>query len=403
MRATTAENALRAANPVPAGALDGARIADAEAELLDTIEWCSPLDSPPPARRPLRGAPRRGGRARRRLLATGAVAAAVAASLLVTLDGGGSHPGDAVAAYPPVLVRYAANSPLVLLGLAHWHVSYVFESSAREGEMQFLPAGASPRELLRQAQLTWQPRPWHYWPGGTTGQPLGDRARVFRDGSGRHGTTFLAEWRYRGLSVSFRATTGSLAGFDRMLAALRPVDERTWLAALPPSVIRAAERPSEVSRMLAGIPLPPGFRASQIPDAGLTEARYQLGAAVAGTVACRWFAIWAQARLDGDATRARAAVAAMATSPRWPVLRAMRGEGGYPQVLEEYAADMPSGRWHGHSLAQAVTTGLGCPEHGVKIPTIAHPAGRDIAPSVQSQGGAGARQSRGEHRDGARR
>lgn len=401
MRATAVQAALTAANPVPTGTLDAARIADAEAELLDAIEWCSPVDSPRPVRRPVRGAPRRGPGARRLLVAAGAVAL-VAVSLVVTLGGGGERTPDAVA-YPPVLVRDAANSPLVLPELSHWHVSYVFESSAREGEMQFLRDGASERQLWRQAQLTWQPRPWHYWPGGTTAEPLGSRARVFRDGSGRHGTTYLAEWRYHGLSVSFRATTRRLADFRAMLAALRPVDERAWLAALPPSVIEAAERPQTVRRMLAGIPLPPGFRASQIPDAGLTEARYQLGAAVAGAVACRWIAVWAQARLDGDTSQARSAIAAMATASRWPVLRAMRSEGGYPQVLEEYAADMPSGRWYGHPLAQTVISGLGCPEHGVTIPTIAHPGGRKIAPTVQSHGGAGARESQGEHRDGARR
>jgi hypothetical protein len=128
--------------------------------------------------------------------------------------------------------------------------------------------------------------------------------------------------------------------------------------------------------MLAGVPLPPGFRASQIPGPELLRDRYQLGTAVTGTVACEWFARWGQARRTGDRAEVNRAVAAMATASRWPILRQMNAQGGWTGVLVGYAKAMRSGRWFGRPLLPDVNSGLGCSgEWHIKLGAAPTPSG----------------------------
>jgi len=49
------------------------------------------------------------------------------------------------------------------------------------------------------------------------------------------------------------------------------------------------EEKAPVEEMLKGIPLPKTFAPSRAPNEELTTDRYQVGAKVAGTVACLWF------------------------------------------------------------------------------------------------------------------
>jgi hypothetical protein len=118
--------------------------------------------------------------------------------------------------------------------------------------------------------------------------------------------------------------------------------------------------------MLKGIPLPPRFDAARIRGGSLLHDRYQLGAAVTGTVACMWIADWNHARAAGDTTIVRRAIAAMATAPRWPILREMARQGAWAQVLISYAKAMPTGRVQldrgqpGLPLIRAANSGLGC-------------------------------------------
>jgi hypothetical protein len=122
--------------------------------------------------------------------------------------------------------------------------------------------------------------------------------------------------------------------------------------------------------MLHGIPLPPGFDASRIRGSRLVQNRYDLGAAVTGTVACMWIADWNRARHAGDRATVRRAIAAMATAPHWPVLHQMARVGAWPQVLISYARAMRRGtitEGGVEPLAKAVNSGLGCPELGVNL------------------------------------
>lgn len=374
MRSSAIDAAVAAVNPVAHEALGSPRVGEAGAELLEAIFAQAPCA---PRQAPVR---ERGralvGRRRRRWLRVASAAALAGAivGLVLAVSGG---PTAQSPAFGAELIRYADSSPLVLLQLEGWRVSYANEEASGEGEMHFLPAGATESGALPRAELHWRVGPLSGWVEdraassdfSMTAPVLGSEARVFRYMGGKPGSyTFTALWDDRGRVLEFRATVPDLAAFERMLSALHRVSDITWLSAMPASVITAAGHPTTVSAMLAGIPLPPGFDASSIAHNGLAQNRYQLGAAVAGTVACMWIARWAEGQRSGNTAEARAAIAAMASSPHWPVLHGMESEGAYPAVLEEYAAEMPSGSWHGHPLAAAASAGLGCPSLGVPIP-----------------------------------
>jgi hypothetical protein len=173
---------------------------------------------------------------------------------------------------------------------------------------------------------------------------------------------------FRGRELTFRATVTDMAMFDAELRALNAVDTTTWLRAMPPSVVKTADSTTTIRVMLEGIPLPPGFDAARIRGAGLVHGRYQLGAAVTGTVACMWIADWSRAGAVGDSAMVKRAIAAMATSPHWAILREMATQGAWPQVLIMFAHEMPHGTSFGRPLDVAADSGLGCSEWGVHLP-----------------------------------
>ena len=78
---------------------------------------------------------------------------------------------------------------------------------------------------------------------------------------------------------------------------------------MPRSIAVTASPRSAVFTTLAGI-----AESQAIRGANLTKDRYQLGANIAGTVACSWIRVWSQARRAGDTQTAEQAVAAMATA-----------------------------------------------------------------------------------------
>jgi hypothetical protein len=385
--------AFAAANPLTGQAAAALPVHDAEAELIDR------LVTTPVRRRP---APRPRRAPRRRRLALALVATAVVATVLtvVPLGGRGGGPTPAFAAS---LVRFANHTPLVLLRLPGWRVVYVYQQPGGYGEMHFVRGRAdengnptstsaqpvvgrfpTPRRISqvkntsvgRFAQLTWYhatPKMKKWVAGGReraeTG--LGVEARRFvREDSGPGWIDMTATFIYRGRELSFRATTANMAKFRQELRALSAVDTTTWLRAMPASVIKSADSTRVVHEMLKGIPLPPGFDAAHIRGADLTQNRYDLGAAVTGTVACMWIADWNHARHAGNSAMVHRAIAAMATSPHWPVLHQMAHQGAWPQVLIEYAHDMRRGTVvAGRVLPLTVdaNSGLGCSRLGVHL------------------------------------
>src|SRR5918995_455394 len=92
--------------------------------------------------------------------------------------------------------------------------------------------------------------------------------------------------------------------------------------------------------------------------------RYQLGAKVAGAVACAWLDQWVDAMSNGNNGRAQEAVAAMTTSHNWAILLEMDEAGDYPEVLWELAdamadnASVSGGR--PMSIEESYESALGC-------------------------------------------
>ena len=376
---------LSAANPLDERALAELPLGEVERELRDAI-LCSTDDDVAAAaprsrrrRRAIAGPARRGERtgiarrpARRRVLAGFALAvlAVIASVSIAGRDGGGS--GTAWAA---PLVRLAEASPLLLLDQPGWKVSRADEYGDGEGEMTFT-RGAGDRVADDGSPIRRDSADLH-WRRGAIEMWLRDRAKsssrvVQRTVLGRpaqisqySGTTdFTAIWSGDGGRVlEFRAVTADLAGFEALLASLRRVDVDAWLSAMPASVVKSADRAAVVREMLAGIPLPPAFDAASIEQAPSVSERYQLGAKVAGAVACGWFERWSAARARGDAAATREAVNAMQTSRGWKILREMDSDGDYPEVLWGYADAMAAGQAtsHGRPLMAEVRGGLGCP------------------------------------------
>jgi hypothetical protein len=262
-----------------------------------------PVEPPPP---PARFEPR----TRRRpllLLTPIAVGAAVLALLATQL--GGQRFAEAA-------IRAAESSPRLLV--EGWEVTRVDEWSAGRGEMTFARDG-------RTLDLSW----------GDEG-PLKDgieRLRGTRVAGapatvGRfEGTNdFVARWD----DVLARGVAPSAEAFVETLEDIHRVGAEEWLEALPDSAVAPRAQAATVQEMLRGIPVPPGFVA---PEAtGETRDRYQLGARVAGAVACAWI------ERGGDEARG-----ALATARRWPILNEMNAAGDYPEVLWQYADAFASG------------------------------------------------------------
>jgi hypothetical protein len=206
----------------------------------------------------------------------------------------------------------------------------------------------------------------------TTAPVLATTAHVYQYAGGTPGhRDITAVFRYDGRVLEFRAGAADVQAFKVLLATLTRVDTNAWLSAMPASVIKTSDRSGAIAQMLKGVTVPPGFATTDIKGADLTKDRYQLGAAVTGTVACQWFKFWSDARIANDAVKEREATAAMATAKDWPVLKEMTKQGDYPEVLIGYAAAMPSGNWYGRPLAADVNSGLGCDSLGVVLPKFA--------------------------------
>jgi hypothetical protein len=374
---------LASANPLDAPHAAALPLADAQDELCRALLAQEPATDPPASRAP---------RSRWRLVPRVALAVLVlfAGSMAVlSLGKSGDNGGGTV--WAAELVRLAEASPLVLLDAPGWQVVYADEQSAQEGELHFSlgppvppPAqGAASVDAMKQtdvptttAALNWRPGPLSDWTRdraasaniSTTAPVLGTTAHVYQYAGGRPGhQDITALWRYDGRVLEFRAGAADVAAFKTLLAALRRVDTDTWLSAMPDSVVKTGDRATVIAGMLRGVTVPPGFDPSTIKGETLTKDRYQLGAAVAGTVACTWFKRWSDAHRAGDAAGQHEAIAAMRTAKDWPILAEMAKSGAYPEVLLGYVKAMPTGKWYGRPLEGDVDSGLGCPELGVPL------------------------------------
>lgn len=144
----------------------------------------------------------------------------------------------------------------------------------------------------------------------------------------------------RGIYVSINGSGMSAERFYDVLDSVYSTDVETWLAALPTDVVRPTDRPQVVEEMLEGLPLHADVDVEALKGEAGALDRYQLGAKVSGAVACSWLDQWAAAVRSGDTASAAEATQAMSGSREWPILQEMKDEGGWSQVVWEYAAEM---------------------------------------------------------------
>ena len=399
------ERELRGANPVAKQTLEALDLADGEASLGEAITAEPglagaglPLDAPRPRRRSLPP------------LIAGATAIAAAVVVFIASGGASSSPEPA---YGAQLVRFAESTPLLLLEGSGWRVQnvnqygggrYAPRSTRGAGSMEFVTGKpipyastrisskgvsgmAPPSVRQRKVELSWRhgklefPAPVRHpiplpvldttaYVNTKAGEIyIISRARKRVLNRGRPGDrTMAAIWREGSYVLELRAAVPDLAAFRERLGWLHRVDASTWLDAMPAKVVKAADHDAAVREMLKGIPVPSGFEPSRIPDEGLTTNRYQVGASVTGIVSCLWFRQWGEARRAGDHGGAAEAERAMATAKRWPILREMAKEGGYPDLVWQLAAAMPSGEWppRGWPLLPHAE-GLGCARWGLPV------------------------------------
>jgi hypothetical protein len=400
---------LREANPLARRRLAALDLGDAEAALGEAL-----LANPANAEESeLAGSQSRYRRRRPRrfLLVGGAVTAAALAVVLLVTGGGGT--GSPSRAYGAEVVRFVKSTPLLLLEGPGWRVENTWEEVNGEGQTEFITGSPAPpgtlmtrekrkrgitvtpgviHERLRRVELTWHDSKqvklvWHdgrlgksfYSPSlgqtvtiyephprlifRTTIPALGAKAfvdpraeyRPIQGGSGDR--LMVAIWEEDGHLLELRTSVPSLAAFRERLGWLHRVGAETWLNAMPAKVVKAAEYGATVHQMLRGIPLPPGFDPRKIPNLRLTTSRYQVGAAVGGTVACAWFRYWGKARADHDAAATQEAERVLRRSESdWPIFRQMSKQGAYPAMVVQYAEAMPSGQWYGKPLLAAVNS-----------------------------------------------
>jgi hypothetical protein len=402
MNSKRIESQLRAANPVSSHALEALDLAAGEAALGEALVGESTVAAE-------RGVSASAPRQRRSVLLVlgGAVAAAVVAVVVLLSGGAGRSPEPA---YGAQLVRFAESSPLLLLEGGSWGIRSIDQLTSDQGWMEFTKPSPDPhpdeplmtrsdvkrgitpvsvqRRRQRRVELNWHDGRQYklVWHDGKLGTSFSDtylhkRVQVYEPGrsfkttiaalgvtayvdpraeagpiqGGPGDRVMVAIWEEDGRLLELRASVPDLPAFRERLGRLRRVGAEEWLDAMPASVVKAADYAATVHQMLTGIPLPPGFDPASIPDLGVTTERYQVGAAVGGTVACAWFHSWGQARAAGDkAAAARAERVLLGSEEQWPIFREMAKEGAYPATVIEYARKMHSGVWYGRPLLQAV-------------------------------------------------
>jgi len=398
MKTREMERALGAADPVGQRRLDGIDLEAMEADLLTDLETDLSVPTELEAARPRHP--------RRFVLALGSAALAVALAVVLVLAGGGSDRTSP--AYGAELVRFAESTPLLLLEGPGWRVQNVYQHGNGEGSMEFVTGKPVPYETVwvtgndetgqrqsgmlpaavrqRKVDLAWRPgtlqsslstargmphphgQRWTRAPVLETTAYVDTRAEFFVNQGGPGNRQMTAFWSEDGHVLELRAAVPDLAAFEERLDWLSRVDSQTWLDAMPAKVVKAADHDAAVREMLKGIPVPDSFKVSRVPDEGLTTNRYQVGAAVTGTVTCLWFRQWGEARRTGDRSAAAEAEKAMATAKHWPILHEMGRDGGYPKLVLQLAAAMPSGEWppRGWRLLPHAE-GLGCARHGIPV------------------------------------
>lgn len=299
----------------------------------------------------------------------GLACAAVIAALIIRSGGSvdsvrdGAHPSFAAAA-----VKVAEANPRLLITAPGWSIVHArsFEVDSGEliyGDDKHPPYGHGGRQL----DLNWYPARLYrerlreighaccHVSAPVTSTLLGQKTITFAyDGQHPNFATILSPQGH--VFVEVTGSFGSRQEYDALLHSLRSVGVEAWLGAMPPEVLRPAERSAAIAQMLRDIPVPPGFDASSLhfrgmpapsgsalqSESALTD-RFMLAKSLTGAVACGWLQRWLSATRAGDGAAAQEAVDAMGTARYWPVLLQMVREKGYRgDALPPRGQDWPS-------------------------------------------------------------
>ncbi len=292
--------------------------------------------------------------------------AAVALAFIIAFATFGVFRNDSQPVFAASAIKVAETNPRLLMTASGWSVTRADEFTAAQGEMTF---SNGPDEV----DLFWRP-------AGQYQSYLRDRQADSNDRTeiaflGRPATMFTYTDTAAGKGPSFdtivspdgktfveirAAELGSEDVYRQLLDSFEHTDVNTWLSAMPPSVVQPSDRAATVDEMLKGIPLPPGFDASALKRGDTVSDRYQLGARVAGSIACQWLDRWTEGLAKGDHAEVQQAKDALATSHDWPILQEMDKQGDYPEAIWDFAKDRLGGSGMGRNTTHNYNPSLGC-------------------------------------------
>jgi len=127
--------------------------------------------------------------------------------------------------------------------------------------------------------------------------------------------------------------------FRAVLADLVQTDAKGFAASLPAGVVTPYNRDQAIRHLLRGVDTPPGFTPADVRLHGFNDG-YQSAAHVAGSVGCAWMHVWDR----GSAADRAAVIAAFDGSRSWPLLLAIRDQGGYASGFWTVADQLRAGQ-----------------------------------------------------------
>jgi hypothetical protein len=253
----------------------------------------------------------------------------------------GSGPAATAMVYSAAVLKAAEANPRLLIDQPGWTATTVYGFTKQTGTIEF---EHGPRRLT----MTW-------YPADGYDSYYQDRLAVSRpeavqvDG----GAGSLFRYSDNDFAVMLRPRDGAFAelrtggawtrtAFDKVIAEVVRVDVPTWLAALPPEIVTPGRAQEAADKVLAGIPLPPGFDRAALAGLGINDP-YQFGAEVSSLVGCGWMTEWLRAKEAGDPAALQRASAALRGSHQWAVLQRMEGDGQWSEVFWETADGFVAG------------------------------------------------------------
>jgi hypothetical protein len=240
-----------------------------------------------------------------------------------------------------MVLKAAEQNPRLLIHEPGWKATIVYGFASDTGTIEF---SNGPRQLA----MNWYPADQYqgYYE---------DRLKVSKAEPVKVDDRPGALFRYSAsdFAVMLRPQDGSFVemrtggawnrtDFNRVLADVVHVDTRTWLAALPAEIVTPDRVDERAAKVLAGVPLPPGFDKATLNDLG-TNDPYQFGAGVTSRVGCGWIAEWLRARTAGDKAAVKKAADALSSSHKWKVLNDMNAAGDWPEVFWQIADEVAAG------------------------------------------------------------